>query len=226
MFGRDGTAQLDRGARARGIVRAADDVLVLHPLADAEGTIGTLREAIGDRAAGDHPDLRAGPFAWSDVAFQASTKGDRRAFFRRIQRALHAGAPLPIGWFWASNADPTDTGAFTRIPAKPASERDSVDHETLLYDYQVADVPGFGLLPVGTIATPEQKEAALADSANVVFLRAKDSYYDYRTGRHARIGYTDLYVDYLVGTVRVCPSASGPCKEEVPLEDVTFPPGF
>jgi hypothetical protein len=64
-----------------------------------------------------------------------------------------------------------------------------------------------------------------------VFFRAKDSYYAYRAGKAgARMGYTDLYVDYLVGSVRVCPAGvartSPKCHDQVPLEDVTLPPGF
>ncbi len=230
VFGEDGEATLDNGAEAQGIVVDAEHVSVLHPRANGASILGTLREAIGDRVRGSNPDHRKGQFAWDDVVYDAKTPAARRAFFRRIQRALHAGAPLPIGWFWADNADPNDDGAFTRVPAKPASDANSVDHETLLYDYEVRDVPGYGRLPAGTRATPAQEEAALAEDAKIVFLRAKDSYYAYRTGKNARIGYTDLYLDYLTGTVRVCPSGvsatSSKCHDTVPLEDVTFPPGF
>jgi hypothetical protein len=230
VFGEDGSATLTGGARARGIVLDAADIVVLHPRADGPAVQGSLREAIGDRAPGKNPDVRTGPFAWSDELYTAKTPTARRAFFRRIQRALHAGAPLPVGWFWADNADPDDDGAFTAVPTTPASEEDSVDHETLLYDYEVVDVPGYGRLAAGTPATPEQEEAALADGARIVFFRAKDSYYAYRTGKRARIGFSDLYVDYLTGSVRVCPkgaaATSTKCHDTVPLEDVTFPPGF
>ena len=138
------------------------------------------------------------------------------------------GARNPLG---LSPGHPVHTGAFTSVPpATPASEEGSVDHETLLYDYEVEDVPGYGRLPAGTAATPAQEEAALADEARIVFFRAKDSYYDHRTGPGARIGYSDLYVDYLVGSVRVCPKGAAPsssrCRDTVPLEDVTLPPGF
>lgn len=233
VFGADGRETLTAGARALpgGIVVDPSDVVVLHPRPFGAATPGTLREAIGARAPGDNPDARTGAHAWTDVTFHGGgSKAETRAFLRRIQRALHAGAPVPVGWFWASNADPARTGAFEGVPAGPASDADSVDHETLLYDYDVADVPGFGHLAAGTPASPAALSAALADEARIVFFRAKDSYYDYRDGANARVGYSDLYVDYLVGSVRVCPAgaAASParCRDAVPLEDVTLPPGF
>lgn len=231
VFGEDGRATLRDGATASGIIQDAEHVLIVHPQPSGPPIPGTLREAIGDAASKSDPDRRVGPHAWTDVLYHPTDADDQRAFLRRIQRALHAGAPIPFGWYWASNADPTETGAFTSIPKKPASEADSVDHETLLVDYEVDDVPGYGRLAVGTPANDAQKAAALADAARIVFFRAKDSYYAYRTGKAgARIGYSDLYVDYLVGSVRVCPigvaRTSSKCHDQVPLEDVTLPPGF
>ena len=45
-----------------------------------------------------------------------------------------------------------------------------------------------------------------------------------------RVGVNDLYVEYLTGTVRVCPAGvprtSRACHNEIPLEDVTLPAGF
>jgi hypothetical protein len=103
-----------------------------------------------------------------------------------------------------------------------------VSHETLIVDYEITDVPGFGTLPAGVDATAAQRAAALDDSAKIVFFRVKDSYAT-RVVNSKRATMNDLYVDYLTGTVRVCPASaptSPKCHNVIPLEDVTLPPGF
>jgi hypothetical protein len=50
-------------------------------------------------------------------------------------------------------------------------------HESLLVDYEVEDVPGFGTLPLGTpIANPAALEAALDPAARVTRFRLKNSW--------------------------------------------------
>jgi hypothetical protein len=41
------------------------------------------------------------------------------------------------------------------VPAEPADADGSGAHETLVTDYEVTDVPGFGTLRAGTPASPE-----------------------------------------------------------------------
>jgi hypothetical protein len=98
---------------------------------------------IGKRKSGDDPDRRTGTDAWGIAPYTHHTKAATRAYFKRMQRALHAGVAV------------------------------------------------------------EQKK---------------------------RVTMNDLYVDYLTGTVRVCPdgapSTSSKCHDVVPLEDVTLPSGF
>jgi len=198
---------------------------VLLPIRDARSERHALIDAIGDRAGGDDPDKRTGAYAWSVVAFDAQAQSDTREYFRRVQRALNAGVPLPISWYFASNGDPTNQGKYTDIPAKPAVVADSGGHETLIDDYEVKDVPGYGTLAAGTPASQDAMNASLDDGARVVFLRVKNSW----GASEGTGGHDDLYFDYLTGTLRVCPKGdpkSAKCTTEIPLEDVTLPAGF
>lgn len=115
------------------------------------------------------------------------------------------------------------------MPAVPAGATDSVDHETLIVDYEVTAVPGFGTLHAGVDATAAQRAAALDDAATLLFFRVKDSYAT-RVVKKKRATINDLYVDFLTGTVRACPDGapgtSSKCHDVVPLEDVTLPAGF
>ncbi len=104
---------------------------------------------------------------------------------------------------------------------------------TVLNDYQIDGVPGFGTLAAGTDATPEQMQAALDPSAKLVFLQVKNSWGSYRPDRHFAVpGYHDLYMDYLNGPVKRCATDADEnpdlnrCYETTPWEDVTLPPGY
>ena len=115
------------------------------------------------------------------------------------------------------------------MPAVPAGATDSVDLETLIVDDEVTAVPGFGTLHAGVDATAAQRAAALDDAATIPFFRVKDSYAT-RVVEKKRATINDLYVDFLTGTVRVCPDGapgtSSKCHGVVPPEDVTLPAGF
>ena len=47
----------------------------------------------------------------------------------RIQRVLAQGAPVPVAWYWASNGDPQNTGAFRTTPSTPAVEAAAREEE-------------------------------------------------------------------------------------------------
>jgi hypothetical protein len=230
-FGADGKRSFTKGtASDSDVVIPPDAFEVLVPRAGGPSVVRSLSDAIGHRAPpGDDPDLRAGEFAWNVVTYVRKNPTATRAYFRRIQRALHAGVPIPISWFLAANGDPDKTGAYREVPAEPADIIDSTPHQTVIADYQVADVPGFGTLKAGTNATAAQREAALDERANIVFFRVTDSYAT-RIVDSKRVGVNDLYVEYLTGTVRVCPAGvartSRSCRNEIPLMDVTLPAGF
>ena len=228
-FGADGKHGFDDGtAISSSIVVSPTELEVLAPRAGAPTEIRPLIDLIGKRASGGDPDQRTGPYAWSVVPYTHHTAVATRAYFKRIQLALHAGVPVPNSWFIADNGDPDGIGAYKSVPAVPAGATDSVDHETLIVDYEITDVPGFGTLHAGVDATAAQRTAALDDNAKIVFFRVKDSYAT-RVVNKKRVTMNDLYVDYLTGSVRVCPvgaPTSPKCHNVIPLEDVTLPPGF
>ena len=228
-FGADGARGFDDGTATNtpSIILAAD-LEVLVPRAGAATTIRPLADAIGKRKSADDPDRRTGAYAWQVASYTHHSAAATRAYFKRIQLALHAGVAVPVSWFLADNGDPDGIGAYKTVPAVPAGATDSVDHETLITDYEATDVPGFGTLHAGVDATAAQRAAALDDAAKIVFFRVKDSYAT-RVVKKKRVTMNDLYVDYLTGTVRVCPVGapmSPRCHDVIPLEDVTLPPGF
>ena len=230
-FGADGKKSFTKGtASASEVVVPPDALEVLIPRAGGAAVVRPLSDAIGQRAApGDDPDTRAGEFAWRVAPYARKSPAATRTYFRRIQRALHAGVAIPVSWFLAANGDPDSRGAYRAIPAEPADSVDSVAHMTVIADYEVANVPGYGTLKAGASATPAQREAALDERATIVFFRVTDSYAT-RVVDRKRVAVNDLYVEYLTGTVRVCPAGeprtSRKCRDEIPLEDVTLPPGF
>lgn len=229
-FGEDGAKTFADDAKANDAVLSAADLEVRLPKPDGTTELRKLAEAIGDRAEGDDPDKRVGAWAWRVVPFEQGSKAATRAYFRRIQRALHAGVPLPISWYVPSSGDPDGDGTYKTIPETPADPDASGGHETLLDDYEIDGVPGFGRLAAGSPATAAQKEAALSDAAQIVFLRVKNSWGGKTGETKAPAGHNDLYFEFLTGTLRVCPAGAKPtskkCEDQVPLEDVTLPAGF
>jgi hypothetical protein len=200
---------------------------VPHPSGQARTV--SLKDVIGVRAQGDDPDHRTGPYAWNVVSFVPGTPQQNRDYFRRIQRVLHQNAPLPISWYVASNGDEGHEGQYLSIPSTPADKASSNGHETLIDDYDVDAVPGFGHLAAGTVASEAQKSAALSDESRVLSLRVKNSW-GRTLNAYGPAGYNDLHVDYLTGKLRVCPKGAratdSRCEDQVPLEDVTMPAGF
>jgi hypothetical protein len=112
VFGEDGARSFEDGtAHSTGRVTGPADLQIVLPRPSGAIDLHTLREAIGVRAApGDDPDDREGELAWRVVPFSPGSPSENRAYFLRIQKALHAGVPLPISWYVASNGDPDDTG--------------------------------------------------------------------------------------------------------------------
>jgi hypothetical protein len=137
------------------------------------------------------------------------------------------GAAVPVAWYWASNGDPGNTGAFRGPPSAPAVEADSTFHETLIYDYEAVNVPGFGALRAGQPVSSEAEGAALSSEASITFFRVLDSYYD--VNRTQRRGFSDMYTEYLVNELVACPHGdprSRACETLIPLDEVTLPRGF
>jgi hypothetical protein len=181
----------------------------------------TLADAIGKAKAADNPYQRVGTHAWTEIAYPKGAKS-RRDFQIRAQKALHQRLPVVMSWFVDFNAM-GDDGAFRSPPATPGHQG---GHMTVLEDYQVNDVPGFGTLEAGVLVTdPAALTAALDPAAKIDFFRVKNSWGtdlappddigDFR-------GYHDIYMPYLDGLLTVCTEANGdPCGTKASVYGMT-----
>ena len=164
------------------------------------------------------------------VAYYPSTSRARRDFQKRIQRALHDRQPVIVSWTVDFNAL-DGKGAFRGIPAVPGRQG---GHLTMLEDYEITKVPGFGTLPAGTVETRKAAlDAALSSTAAITFFRTKNSWGVERADRaFAAPGHSDLYMDYMNGPISRCTEkADGTpdltnCSPEVPFSNVVLPPGY
>ena len=140
----------------------------------------SLESAIGTRTLGSDVNSREGLAAWSAAKFdfKHADAASQRAYLQRVQRALHDGVPLPISWAVAWDHARPGLG-FVGALDPNKTYRSGVDmglHATLLVDYEATNVPGYGTLRAGTIATPDQRAAALSDEAQITLLRVKNSW--------------------------------------------------
>jgi hypothetical protein len=194
----------------------------------------TLADAIGTRASSWNPDVRSGPYAWSEAGYPGGAAA-RRNLLRRVQRALHDSQPVPVSWFVDFNSLDGE-GEFQAVPETIGRQG---GHLVVLEDYQIENVPGYGTLYAGQLETrPEALEAALDPSARITFLRIKNSW-GVNTGIAGMAGYHDLYMDYLNGPIQYCQArADGPenvdpddrecisSSPHIPLWSFVLPPGF
>ncbi|MCC6647576.1 MAG: hypothetical protein IT374_18650 [Polyangiaceae bacterium] len=238
VFGKGVTKTIDRSYKSRRlpstvkVARARDMAVQLKSPTTGKLEKKTLQDAIGAR--GSYWGERTGKYAWNDVDYP-TTATSRRAFLKRVQRALHDGQPVIISWFVDFNALTSDA-KFSKDALDKLGPGRQGGHMTVLHDYEVTDVPGFGTLKAGAKETrPEALEAALSDGAKISFLRIKNSWGAYRPDRWAEAvipGYHDLMAPYLDGPVKKCAeTASGGtdktrCSSHTPLWDVVLPPGY
>jgi hypothetical protein len=241
VFGDDGSKKFgDGSAHPSGVIVAPANDPILLPRRNGTTERVTLTDALGKIRQNTPIDNvettpREGEWAWNQVTYRPRTDAGRREYFRRIQKALHAGVPVPIGWVvadknaWPAGRYPKLTGVVD-VPTGRLVETGG--HQTLIVDYEIDDVPGFGRLHAGRTASAEAKEAALAESAKIVFLRVKNSW-GRRPGtaseeEEREPGYYDLTWDYLTGKIiDYCPDGrDAPCTKETGLIDVALPAGF
>jgi hypothetical protein len=103
--------------------------------------------------------------------------------------------------------------AENRFMAPPATPGRQGGHMTVVEDYQINDVPGFGTLAAGTVVTDQKAlDAALAPEAKLEFIRIKNSWGSglapNDSGEEFR-GYHDLYMAYLDASLTKCTEANG-----------------
>jgi hypothetical protein len=228
VFGPSVTRTLDRSTVSTSftsIRRPSAIKALLRDPETKEPVTATLKDAIGTGSGWS----RSGRFAWQSVSYPWSPSA-RRAMQVRVQKALHDSQPVVISWYVDFNSlDPQ--GRFAAPPATPGSQG---GHLTVLEDYQINDVPGFGTLKAGELETrPDALEAALSPSAKIEFLRVKNSWGSWRPDRQFVLpGYHDLYMAYLDGPIKHCKQneagtgSTDDCRDDTPLNDFVLPPGY
>ncbi len=234
VFGEGVTRTLDRSPETAALAAAnrivtpkTFPVQLLDPETKQKVNV-TLADALGTPAGFSR---RAGKFAWNELDYPRDATA-RRAFWKRVQRALHDNQPVIASWKVDFNA--LDARAvFSMDELRRRGPGRQGGHMTVMHDYQ-ADVPGVGRLMAGVPATPEQMSAALADGTVIQFVRVKNSWGGIRPDRWtdaAVPGYHDLDMFYLDGPIKECPEDHGTdaslCTRDVtPLWDVVLPAGY
>jgi hypothetical protein len=233
VFGDRVSRTLDKSPSANAgtfVKRAAEIPIVQADAKTHQPVRATLADAIG-RKNGFFG--RSGPLAWQEASYPSEPKA-RREFLKRVQRALHDNVPVIISWYVDFNSL-DGQGRFFEPPTAPGHQG---GHMTVMEDYEIDDVPGFGTLKAGVLNTdPNAREAALSDEAKILFFRVKNSWGSFRPDRQFALpGYHDLYMAYLNGPVKRCPELPsgqpdtsdnlGKCFDWVPFQTVVMPPGY
>lgn len=235
VFGQAVDKTLDRAYVSRepgnGVIRAKDFEVRVKDPESGQFVAAKLSDAIGTSRGFWSP--REGRYAWNEVNYP-SDPASRRAFWKRVQRALHDEQPVITSWKVDFNALTRDSH-FSLEELQRRGPGSQGGHMTVMHDYQ-ADVPGIGLLKAGEQATPEQMQAALADGTKIEFVRVKNSWGGIRPDRWddaAMPGYHDLDLAYLDGPIKECKENEqghtdpNDCPREVtPLWDVVLPAGY
>jgi hypothetical protein len=230
VFGEGYDVSLDQVTTlpAGSIIRHTNTISAKLVNAAGETRTGTLSDAIGERDWDLEWGRRKGLWAWNEHHYPRDP-ASRREFQIRFQKAMHAKQPVVISWFIDFNAQ---QGSAFRAP--PTSTGRQGGHVTVLEDYQVKDVPGFGVLAAGVDESrPEALQAALAPEAKIEFLRTKNSWGELGGPTSDFRGYLDLYMPYLDGPVTQCTdppagtTGERTCVDDhVPLWRAALPPGF
>jgi hypothetical protein len=231
LFGKDASKTLEQQATLPDGVKVKKMSSLKVKLKDPNSgqmTEATLADAAGTAAYRNYDDYRQGPLSWQSVSYpDAADAPGRRAFLKRIQRAMHDNQPVLLSWYVDFNAM-TQDGKFLKPPTTPGSQG---GHMVIFEDYEVDNVPGFGTLPAGQLETrPEALQAALADEAQIHFFRIKNSWGNYRSPVLG--GYHDLYMEYMNGPIKICETDANEhpildqCHDGVPFEDVVLPAGY
>lgn len=190
---------------------------------DKSGKALTLADAIGAPVYSSWgPPSRKGTYAWNDKSYPSNASA-RRAFQVELQKAMHNRLPAIMTWFVDFAALKSDN-SFREVPAAPGRQG---GHMTVVEDYQINDVPGFGTLKAGELVTdPATLEAALAPEAKLEFIRIKNSWGsslspDPNQG-DALKGYYDLYMKYLDARIPQAEGGSSTGFTAVVLPPATF----
>lgn len=167
---------------------------------------------------------------WNTSSYPYWSTTSQRSYLARIQRALHDKQPLIVTWFVDFNSLDSE-GRFFAPPETPGRQG---GHMVVAEDYQVNNVPGYGTLAAGELVTDTAAlRAALSSSAEIEFIRVKNSWGNARSTVVGYPGHHDLYMAYLNGPVMRCnTNADGTTNtsdcpyETTPFYNVVFPSGY
>lgn len=174
----------------------------------------TLADAVGKASSSWNVRSRTGKYAWNEERYPSGAAA-RRTFQQKMQRVLHRRQPVAIVWYVDFAA--MSNGTFKAPPNAPGRQG---GHITNIEDYQVSNVPGFGVLPAGKQVTDSATlDAALAPEAKIDFIRVKNSWGSSYPNLPAEEqqdlrGYHDLYMEYLDASLETCESrdSAGKCQ--------------
>lgn len=233
VFGKDVSKTLDRAyvntPPGNGILRPVDVPALLRNPATKATMKGTLQDALGRRV---NSWTRSGQYAFQEETYPYDST-QRRAFWKRVQAALHDQVPVITSWAVDFNAL-SSSSRFSLAELERRGPGRQGGHMTVMHDYQ-AEVPGIGLLEAGKQATPEQMRAALAEGTKIEFVRVKNSWGGIRPDRWSEAaipGYHDLELAYLNGPIKKCAEKDGKTdttnctSQQIPLWDVVLPAGY
>jgi hypothetical protein len=221
-FGED----VSRTFLSSGVVPPADSGLRLAKEIPV-GTNISLADAIGTPASSFNILQRKGKYAWNEERYPSGASA-RREMQIKMQKAMHEGMPVIMVWF-VDFAAMDSQNRFMEPPATPGRQG---GHMTVVEDYQINDVPGFGTLEAGTVVTDQAAlDAALSPEATLEFIRIKNSWgtgiAPNESGEEFR-GYHDLYMPYLNGPLTRCTESNGDkcgTKTKVPgITGLVLPP--
>jgi hypothetical protein len=224
VFGKDASRSLAKDATVpsgSGLRRPSEIEIAMT----SSGPL-TLADAIGKPQSSYDVRTRTGTYAWNERSYPSSSTA-RRGFLADAQRAMHGGLPVIMTWFVDFNA--LKSNVFQEPPSTPGRQG---GHMTVLEDYQVENVPGYGTLAAGTLVTePAALEAALSPEATISFFRVKNSWGSDLAPPGAADdlkGYYDLYMKYLNGPITKCTAvgsdACGKKSQETGLWAFVLPP--
>lgn len=138
----------------------------------------SLADVVGTKAEGTKlgDGIRTGEDTWSELRYtwNESEIGHARrdALLKNLRHVMNQRLAVPVGWVVSNTAK---EGAYRNADVTDYSLGGL--HESVLVDYEIDDVPGFGSLRVDERETrPEALEATLSDGAEVRFFRIKNSW--------------------------------------------------
>jgi hypothetical protein len=222
-FGPDGAKDLTRGATlpASGLIRRPAE----FPIAYTVGRDSSLKRApLADVLGMDLPTTDADVRGGIEVFKKATLPKDpasQRSTLLRVQRALNDGNPVLV--YWLVDYAGIDTQGRIQKPSAPGKQE---FHLSVLTDYEITSVPGFGTLPVGVKETRAQAlQASLDPAAKITLFRLKNSWGD-RTGlvQEQYRGFFDVAAGYFQGPISDC--RAGTCTDAPGFASFILPPGY